>query len=384
MKFFHLSDLHIGLRLINRDLREDQLFVFRQIAEYAQKENPDAVVIAGDLYDRAVPSAEAVELFDRFLLMLREAVPGAELMLISGNHDSGTRINLYRGLLKHQHVHLIGLPPSEEGERIAQVTLSDAFGPVHFYLLPFVRPSMVRQLRRAEEEEGALTYDEAVRRLLAREEIRTGERNVLVSHQFYLPSGVDAGQVERTESEIVTVGNIDAVSSDVLAPFDYAALGHIHRPMRAGSEFFRYCGTPLASSVSEAGQQKSVLMVEMQEKGDLRVTELPLKPLREVRKLTGSLEDILARASEDYVSVHLTGEADADGADLQDRIRAAFPNLLEIRRELPGSGLPEQDLPETERADAFELCRAFLPEADDETLELLKSVINAVREGAER
>ena len=339
MKFFHLSDLHIGLRLINRDLREDQLFVFRQIAEYAQKENPDAVVIAGDLYDRAVPSAEAVELFDRFLLMLREAVPGAELMLISGNHDSGTRINLYRGLLKHQHVHLIGLPPSEEGERIAQVTLSDAFGPVHFYLLPFVRPSMVRQLRRAEEEEGALTYDEAVRRLLAREEIRTGERNVLVSHQFYLPSGVDAGQVERAESEIVTVGNIDAVSSDVLAPFDYAAL---------------------------------------------RVTELPLKPLREVRKLTGSLEDILARASEDYVSVHLTGEADADGADLQDRIRAAFPNLLEIRRELPGSGLPEQDLPETERADAFELCRAFLPEADDETLELLKSVINAVREGAER
>lgn len=183
MKFFHLSDLHIGLRLINRDLREDQLFVFRQIAEYAKKENPDAVVIAGDLYDRAVPSAEAVELFDRFLLMLREAVPGAELMLISGNHDSGTRINLYRGLLKHQHVHLIGLPPSEEGERIAQVTLSDAFGPVHFYLLPFVRPSMVRQLRRAEEEEGALTYDEAVRRLLAREEIRTGERNVLVSHQ---------------------------------------------------------------------------------------------------------------------------------------------------------------------------------------------------------
>lgn len=243
---------------------------------------------------------------------------------------------------------------------------------------------MVRQLRTSGEDEGALTYDEAVRRILSQEEIRTEERNVLVSHQFYLPAGMDAADVPRMGSEIVTVGNIDAVSSDVLRAFDYAALGHIHRPMRAGSEVFRYCGTPLACSVSEAGQQKSILMVEMMEKGKTTVSELPLKPLREVRILKGSLEDILALSSEDYVSVRLTGEADADGTDLQDRIRAAFPNLLEIRREQPGSELSDQDLPETEQADAFELCRAFLPEADKETLELLQSVINAVREGAER
>ena len=228
MKFFHLSDLHIGLKLINRDLTEDQVYILNQITEMAAREKPDAVVIAGDLYDRAVPSAEAVELFDHFVSGLTEAVPEAQIMMISGNHDSAPRIDVFRKVLRHQRIHMIGIPPQKPDERIEQVTLRDAFGPVHFYLLPFVKPSMVRQITGTREDGTGLSYDEALHRLIGREELNRSERNVLVSHQFYIQTGADPEQVERADSETRTVGNIDAVQADVLEPFDYAALGHIH------------------------------------------------------------------------------------------------------------------------------------------------------------
>lgn len=245
MKFFHLSDLHIGLKLMNRDLKEDQEYVLGQIIHLAKQEQPDGIVIAGDIYDKAVPSAEAVELFDWFLNGLTGAVPDADVMLISGNHDSAARINCFRSVLSRQKVHMIGQPPRTGGEHIEKVVRKDRFGTVNFYLLPFVRPSMVRQAVDAEENK-SLSYDEAIRRLLAREMVDQTCRNVLVSHQFYLPSGKPAEEVERSDSEIWTVGNIDQVSAEVLEPFDYAALGHIHKPMKARGEFCRYCGTPLA------------------------------------------------------------------------------------------------------------------------------------------
>ena len=306
MKFFHLSDLHIGLKLMNRDLREEQIDILRQITELAKAEKPDAVVIAGDIYDKAVPAAEAVEIFDGFMTELKKAVPKAEIMLISGNHDSGLRLNCFREILDEQKVHMIGLPPRREEEYIEKVTLQDEFGPVNFYLLPFVKPSMVKQIVGVDENGNNLSYDATLHKLIAREEVNTAERNVLVSHQFYLPVGENAESVERMDSEIRTVGNIDAVSADVLELFDYAALGHIHKPMKVGSEVYRYCGTPLACSVSEAGQQKGIIMVEMGSKNSVKTTILPLKPLREVRIIKGSLEDVLAQACEDFVSVILT------------------------------------------------------------------------------
>lgn len=382
MKFFHLSDLHIGLKLMNRDLREEQMDILRQVTDLAREEQPDAVVIAGDIYDKAVPAAEAVEVFDSFITELKRAVPEAEMMLISGNHDSGLRLNCFREILDEQKVHMIGLPPRREEEYIEKVTLQDEFGPVNFYLLPFVKPSMVKQIVGVDENGNNLSYDAILHKLIAREEVNTAERNVLVSHQFYLPVGENAESVERMDSEIRTVGNIDAVASDVLETFDYAALGHIHKPMKVGSELYRYCGTPLACSVSEAGQQKGVIMVEIGEKDSktsVKITVLPLKPLREVRIIKGSLEEVLAQACEDFVTVILTDRVDLDIMDMQDRIRMAFPYLLEIRREvLRKADYSEQLMAEKEQ-DPFELCCSFLKDLDDEEKTILRDVIHTVQ-----
>ena len=382
MKIFHLSDLHIGLKLMNRDLREEQMDILRQVTDLAREEQPDAVVIAGDIYDKAVPAAEAVEVFDSFITELKRAVPEAEMMLISGNHDSGLRLNCFREILDEQKVHMIGLPPRKEEEYIEKVTLQDEFGPVNFYLLPFVKPSMVKQIVGVDENGNNLSYDATLHKLIAREEVNTAERNVLVSHQFYLPVGENAESVERMDSEIRTVGNIDAVASDVLEAFDYAALGHIHKPMKVGSELYRYCGTPLACSVSEAGQQKGVIMVDIGEKDSktsVKITVLPLKPLREVRIIKGSLEEVLAQACEDFVTVILTDRVDLDIMDMQDRIRMAFPYLLEIRREvLRKADYSEQLMAEKEQ-DPFELCCSFLKDLDDEEKTILRDVIHTVQ-----
>ena len=380
MKFFHLSDLHIGLKLFNRDLREDQEYILRQITDIAVREQPEAVVIAGDIYDKAVPSAEAVEVFDRFIAGLNAALPDTAVMMIAGNHDSGPRINCFRSVLSRQNVYMIGQPPRVEGEQIEKVVLEDEFGPVNFYLLPFVRPSMVKQLTGVDENGNNLSYDETLRRLIGREEIDPSQRNVIVSHQFYLPSGTDAEAVERMDSEIRTVGNIDRVSSDILEQFDYAALGHIHKPMKAGSEFIRYCGTPLACSVSEAGQQKGIIMVELGDKGGRKTTVLPLEPLRQVRVIRGELEEVLKQGCGDYVTVVLTDRVDLDVFDMQDKIHSAFPNLLEIRRETLRRTDYGRAYAVQEELDPFELCCAFLNEPDEDEKALLRDVINTVRE----
>ena len=382
MKFFHLSDLHIGLKLMNRDLREEQMDILRQVTDLAREEQPDAVVIAGDIYDKAVPAAEAVEVFDSFITELKRAVPEAEMMLISGNHDSGLRLNCFREILDEQKVHMIGLPPRREEEYIEKVTLQDEFGPVNFYLLPFVKPSMVKQIVGVDENGNNLSYDATLHKLIAREEVNTAERNVLVSHQFYLPVGENAESVERMDSEIRTVGNIDAVASDVLEAFDYAALGHIHKPMKVGSKLYRYCGTPLACSVSEAGQQKGVIMVEIGEKDSktsVKITVLPLKPLREVRIIKGSLEEVLAQTCEDFVTVILTDRVDLDIMDMQDRIRMAFPYLLEIRREVLRKADYSDQLMVEKEQDPFELCCSFLKDLDDEEKTILRDVIHTVQ-----
>lgn len=383
MKFFHLSDLHIGLKLYNRDLGEDQAYILRQIIRLAAEERPDALVIAGDIYDRAVPPAEAVELFDRFITELTDTLPKLSVMLIAGNHDSGPRVGCLNAILSRQNVHMIGQPPRTKEEYMEKVVLRDQYGPVNFYLLPFVRPSMARRAV-GDEEERALSYEETLRRLIARETLDPAQRNVIVSHQFYLPSGSRPEDIERMDSEIPTVGNIDAVPADILEPFDYGALGHIHKPMKAGGEFCRYCGTPLACSVSEAGQEKSIVQVELGEKGDRKVRLLPLKPLRQVKIIRGELSQVLGQACQDYVTVILTDREDLDVLDMQDKLRSAFPYLLEIRRE----GIRRADYTNKRAAakepDPFELCCSFLGDTDEEEREILRDVINSLQEVTEK
>ncbi len=380
MKFFHLSDLHIGLKLFNRDLLEDQQYILKQIIEIAITERPDAIVIAGDIYDKAVPSAEAVAVFDEFIANLTTAVPDTVIMMISGNHDSAPRVNVFRSVLSKQKIYMIGIAPQQPDDHIEKVTMQDAYGIVNFYLLPFVKPSMVKSVVGTDENGNNLSYHETVHKLIERETVDSSERNVLVSHQFYLPKGTDSDSIERMDSEIRTVGNIDEVSADILDQFDYAALGHIHKPMKVGSEYYRYCGTPLACSVSEAGQQKGIIVVEMQEKGIISTDVIPLEPLHQVRVVKGELNEVLKQSCNDYVTVILTDKVDLNVIDMQDRIRNAFPNLLEIRRETLRKSDYHKKFAAEKNLDPFELCCSFLKEMDDSERELLKDVINTVQE----
>lgn len=380
MKFFHLSDLHIGLKLFNRDLLEDQQYILKQIVEIAIREEPDAIVIAGDIYDKALPSAEAVAVFDEFIANMAAALPDTTVMMISGNHDSAPRVNVFRSVLSKQKIHMIGIAPQQPEEHIEKVAMRDAYGTVNFYLLPFVKPSMVKSIVGTDENGNHLSYQETLRRLLEREIVDGEERNVLVSHQFYLPKGTDADSMERMDSEIRTVGNIDQVSAEVLHKFDYAALGHIHKPMKVGSEYYRYCGTPLACSVSEAGQQKGIIVVEMREKGSILTEVIPLEPLRQVRVIKGELEEVLKCPCSDYVTVVLTDKEDLNVIDMQDRIRNAFPNLLEIRRETLRKADYRKKIMEEKNLNPFELCCSFLKDIEDSEKELLKEIINTVQE----
>lgn len=392
MKLFHISDLHIGLRIHNRDMKEDQAYILSQIADRAAEEQPDAILIAGDIYDKAVPSADAAELFDDFVTKLSEDAPGSEIMMISGNHDSGVRLDTFRNILKHHRIHMVGTPPQRPDEYIEKVTLTDEYGDVNFYLLPFVRPSMVRMITGELSDEVTVSYDEALHILTDRENIDLSERNVLVSHQFYLPAGSDGSDIERMDSERVTVGNIDAVSADMLEKFDYAALGHIHKPMCAGSEYYRYCGTPLACSVSEAEQEKAIIVAELKEKHckkdsdnnsnnkcDIEITTIPLVPLRQVRVIRGTSMEVLARACDDYVSVTLTDDEDIDVIDIQDRIRNAFPNLLEVKREGIKTADHSAKIMQDKELDPFSLCKAFIGDMDDDEISILSDVINVVQ-----
>lgn len=274
---------------------------------------------------------------------------------------------------------MIGMPPEKEEDLIEQVTLYDDHGPVHFYLLPFVKPSMVKQILGVDEEGRNLSYDETIHRLIAREDIHREERNVLVSHQFYLPVGWQAEQVERMDSEIRTVGNIDEVKADVLDSFDYAALGHIHKPMAVGSEFYRYCGTPLACSVSEASQEKGILLIDMGEKGNISTRVLPLHPLRQVKRIKGILGEVLRQSCEDYVSVTLTDKTDLDPMDMTERLRQAFPNLLEIRRETYFQANYNKEILSEKESDPYELCLSFLGNIDEEDQRILQDLVNQVK-----
>ena len=330
MRIFHLSDLHIGLKLINRDLREDQEYILDQIIQKAAEKVPDAIVIAGDIYDKAVPSAEAVEVFDHFIGKLRNAVPDSVIMMISGNHDSAPRVNCFRSVLDRQKIYMIGMPPQTEEDHIEKVVLQDEYGPVNFYLLPFLKPGYVRLLC---ENETPGSYTEAVDAVLRREDIDFSERNVLVSHQFYTGNGETP---ETCDSELFSVGGIDNVDISAISRFDYAALGHLHKAQRVGAEHIRYCGTLLKYSVSEADLEKSLHLVTIgQKKEAVTIEKFPLHPLRDVQKVRGCLSGILSSADpkkrDDYVSVTLTDEIDPYRP--KEQLEKVYSRILEVRTD---------------------------------------------------
>ncbi|MDR2570275.1 MAG: exonuclease SbcCD subunit D, partial [Oscillospiraceae bacterium] len=322
MKFFHLSDLHIGKNVNGFSMIEEQKHVFAQIIGYIKTERPAAVIIAGDVYDRAIPSVEAVFIFDDFLTAL--ARENMAVMLISGNHDSPERINFASRLLSDKLLFLCG---TFDGS-IQKKTLTDEYGDINFWLLPFIKPSSLRGMFLDSAIE---SYDEAIAAALKTANIDYAARNVLVSHQFYTKAGVTP---IRSESELNPVGGLDAVDAGFIERFDYAALGHLHGIQSIGAEHIRYCGSPLKYSFSEWRQKKSVTVVELGAKGDLTVKSLPLCPLRDMREIKGELEKLLSNEvsglanKEDYLRVILTDEEEI--IDPMGKLRSVYPNIMSL------------------------------------------------------
>lgn len=327
MRFFHLSDLHIGKHLHHYNLKEDQQQILNEIIAYAKEIQPDAIVIAGDVYDKSVPSAEAVTIFDDFLTELAKIEPAIPVMIISGNHDSPERLQYAANILSRYQIHMAGSVPCTKEEYLKKVTLKDEHGEVDFYLLPFMKPSYVRNVF----EDVPESYTEAVRRILKREHIDVSKRNVLVSHQFYTSGGE---KPETCDSEIISVGGIDNVDVSAVEDFDYVALGHIHGAQTVGKDGICYCGTLLKYSVSEAKHEKHLTLVTLDAKGDApRITKLPLHPLRDVKKITGELTEVLKAAAKsdgkDYVSITLTDEVDPYRP--KEQLENVYERILEIR-----------------------------------------------------
>ena len=341
MKFFHLSDLHIGKQLHFYSLKEEQEAVLNEILSYAEEIKPKAIVIAGDVYDKSVPSAEAVAVFDGFIRKASKL--GLAVLLISGNHDSPERLEFASSLLEKEKLYIGGIPPQREEDHIKKVVFKDEWGEVCFWLLPFLKPSYVRGLFGDE----AVSYTEAVEKVLERENIDFKARNVLVSHQFFTASGKEP---VRSASETIYVGGSGNLDILAVKDFDYVAMGHIHKGQSIGEERFRYCGTPLKYSVSESGDEKSLTVVTLGEKGEEPVIEkLPLHPLRDVRCFKGKLAEILELGCEDYVSVTLTDEKLP--YQPREQLNRIFPNLLEIKIENTRTKMQLKELKEPESMD---------------------------------
>ena len=330
MKFFHLSDLHIGKQLHRYNLKEDQQVILKEVITYAKELRPDAIVIAGDIYDKSVPSAEAVNVFDEFLTDLSEITPEIPILIISGNHDSPDRLKYASEILKRHHIYLAGNVPERPEEHIEKVTLHDAYGEVDFYLLPSMKPAYVKNIFVDGTPE---TYSDAVKEIIKREKIDyKDKRNVLVSHQFYV--GEKAESPETCDSEVFSVGGIDNVDIGSVKEFDYVALGHLHGAQCIGKPEIRYCGTLLKYSVSESTQNKSLTVVTLKAKGEKpEIENYPLHPLRDVRKKKGTLDEIIKEAQEtekdDYISITLTDEIDPYKP--KEQLERIFSHILEIR-----------------------------------------------------
>lgn len=318
MKFAHIADLHIGKRVHDFSMLEDQRYILDQMLGIFEEQRVDGILIAGDVYDKVVPSAEAVQLFDEFITRLAKLK--MPVYMISGNHDSAERLSFGAKLFESSDIYISQVYDG----KVKKVGLEDEYGLVNVYLLPFLKPATVRHVLQRDDIE---SYEDSVTVALQECEVDASQRNVLVAHQFV--TGAD-----RCDSEETSVGGLDNVSAEVFDEFDYVALGHIHRPQKMGKETLRYSGTPLKYSFSEVEHKKSVTIVELLEKGNVQISTVPLVPLRDMRKVRGTYMEVTAKESYtaenkmDYLQITLTDEEDVPGA-LQ-KLRTIYPNLMRL------------------------------------------------------
>ena len=319
MKFIHLSDLHIGKRVNEFSMIEDQDYILKQILNIIDDEVPDGVIIAGDVYDKSVPSAEAVELFDDFIVRLSKR--DLPVYIISGNHDSPERLAFGNRLMAASNIYFSSVYNGKT-ERFA---LADAYGTTAIYMLPFVKPSHVRRFYPDDKIE---SYTDAIAVAVREMQVDQNYRNIIITHQFVTGA-------ERSDSEDISVGGTDNVDASAFDSFDYVALGHIHRPQNVGSETIRYCGSPLKYSFSESPYEKSATVVELKEKGNTSVRTVPLTPMRDMVELKGTYEELTLKSfyentsyREDYVHITLTDEEDIP--DVVQKLRVIYRNLMKL------------------------------------------------------
>ncbi len=318
MKIMHLSDLHIGKKVNEYSMLQDQIYILKEILRIIDNEKVETVIIAGDVYDRSLPPNEALELFDEFLYQLSSR--NVNVFVISGNHDSPERIS-YGGRMMTENK--IFLSPVYDGN-VKPITLNDDYGEVNFYLLPFVRPA---DIRRYFPDENIENYTDAVKVAIDNMNVDFSERNILVTHQFVTGA-------ELSESEDIIVGGTDNVSGEVFDGFDYVALGHIHREQTVGKDNIRYCGTPLKYSFSEAKNIKSVTILDFNDKGNIEYSKIPLTPFRDMREIRGTYYELTLKSSyestntEDYLHITLTDEEDI--LDAIGKLRSIYPNIMKL------------------------------------------------------
>ena len=319
MKFMHLSDLHLGKRVNEFSMLEDQVYILNKIVNIIDEEKPAAIILAGDIYDKPIPPAEAVELFDDFLYKLSQR--NLKVFIISGNHDSAERIAFGARLFDKTGIYM---SPVYTGN-ISPIEMSDEFGKINIYMLPFIKPVHVRRYFPDTE---ISSYTDAVSKVIENMHLDTSIRNILITHQFVTGAS-------RTESEDISVGGSDNVNADVFRDFDYVALGHIHRSQSCGSEYIRYSGTPLKYSFSESKDTKSITVVDIKEKGNIKLDFIPLTPLRDMVEIKGTYDDLMLKSfyenttyPDDYVHITLTDENDI--LDVITRLRVVYKNIMKL------------------------------------------------------
>lgn len=375
MKFVHLSDLHLGKRVNGYSMIEDQKYILLKILNVIDEQKAEAVVIAGDVYDKPIPPTEAVQLFDDFLFRLVER--NLQILVISGNHDSPERIAFGSRFMDKSGVHMSQVYNGKND----LVELKDKYGKVNFYMLPFVKPSNVRRFF---EDEEINTYTDAVRVAVSHMNVNKKARNVIITHQFVTGA-------QRSESETIAVGGTDNVDSYVFDDFDYVALGHIHGPQNVGKNTVRYCGTPLKYSFSEISHKKSVTVVEMKEKGNVKVSTVELTPKLDMREIRGTYEELTFKKNyentntEDYLHIILTDEEDV--ADAVAKLRCVYPNLMKLdydnTRTRNSFALTQAE--ETEKKTDTELLSEFFEKQNgkplsDEQLEYAVNLFEQIKE----
>ncbi len=318
MKFVHLSDLHLGKRVNEYSMLEDQEYILTKIINIIDDEKPFGVIIAGDVYDKSIPSAEAVQMFDDFLTRL--AKRNLQVFVISGNHDSPERMSFGSRLMDQSGIHISQVYNGQ----IEPFAMEDEHGAINVYMLPFVKPAHVKRF----SDESIESYTDALRVAIAEMNVNQSERNILITHQFVTGA-------MRSDSEDVSVGGSDNVDVSVFDSFDYVALGHIHSPQNCTSERVRYCGTPLKYSFSEAKDNKSITVVELEEKGKLSVKTVSLVPMRDMVEIKGRYNEIMLKSfyentsyQEDYIHITLTDEEDI--VDAIGKLRTVYHNLMKL------------------------------------------------------